>query len=103
MDIAVRVSLGVKQKESEKRDEYFDLSRELENLWNMKVTGTRTGRLGNKRTSGHYFNFNIVEIGQNSKKSPKDLLSLDSRGKPSAVAVWKKKQQLLNESNNKPG
>ena len=28
----------IKQEESEKRDKYVDLARELRNLWNMKVT-----------------------------------------------------------------
>ena len=55
----------MKTKESEKRDEYLDLARELKKLWNMKVTvipvvvdalgtipkgiGKETGRLRNKR------------------------------------------------------
>ena len=33
-------------------------------------TGTGTGRLRNKRTSGNHPNYNIVEISQNTKKSP---------------------------------
>ena len=35
--------------------------------------GTRTGGLVNKRTSGYHSNYNIVEIGQDTKKSPGDL------------------------------
>ena len=35
--------------------------------------GTRTGGLGNKRTSEDNPNYNIVEIGQNTEKSPGDL------------------------------
>ena len=52
----------------------------------MKVTGililshqrigTGNGGLGNKRTSGDHQNYSIVEIGQNTEKSPGDLLSL---------------------------
>ena len=38
MDFAVPVDHRVKLKESEKKDEYFDLARELKTLWNMKVT-----------------------------------------------------------------
>ena len=34
----VQVNHRVKLKEIEKRDKYLDLARELENLWNMKVT-----------------------------------------------------------------
>ena len=38
--------------------------------------GTRTGGLGNKRTSGDSLNYSIVEIGQNTEKSPRDLRRL---------------------------
>ena len=38
--------------------------------------GIRTGRLGNKRKSEGYPNNSIVEIGQNTKKSPGDLRRL---------------------------
>ena len=37
IDFAVPADLRVKLKESEKRDKYLDLARELEKLWNMKV------------------------------------------------------------------
>ena len=33
----------------------------------------RTGKLGNKRTSGDHPNYNIIENSQNIKKSPEDL------------------------------
>ena len=35
-----------------------------------------TGGLGNNRTSGDHSNYSIVEIGQNTKKSPGDLRRL---------------------------
>ena len=38
MDLAVPAEHRVKLKESEKKDKYGDLARELEKLWNMKVT-----------------------------------------------------------------
>ena len=38
MDFAVPVDHRVKWKESEKKDKYVDLARELKKLWNMKVT-----------------------------------------------------------------
>ena len=38
MDFAVPVVHRVKIKESEKRDQYFDLARKLRKLWNMRVT-----------------------------------------------------------------
>ena len=37
---------------------------------------TGTGELGNKRTSRDHPRYNIVEIGQNTKMSPKDLRKL---------------------------
>ena len=38
VDFAVPADHRIKLKECEKRDKYFDLTRELEKLWNMKVT-----------------------------------------------------------------
>ena len=37
VDFAVQAEHRVKLKESEKRDKYLDLARELKKLWNMKV------------------------------------------------------------------
>ena len=44
--------------------------------YSQQWTGTETGGLGNKRTSGDHPNYSIVEIGQNTKKSPGDLRRL---------------------------
>ena len=38
MDFTVRADKTVKRKESEKIDKYFDVTIELEKLWNMKKT-----------------------------------------------------------------
>ena len=38
MKLAVSADHWFKQKESEKRDKYLDLARELIKQWNMKVT-----------------------------------------------------------------
>ena len=38
VDIAVLANHRVKLKESEKKNKYLDLARELKKLWNMKVT-----------------------------------------------------------------
>ena len=48
VDFAVPVDRRVKLKESEKNDKYLNLARELEKLWNMKVTFIPTviGALG---------------------------------------------------------
>ena len=37
---------------------------------------TGTGGLGNKRTRGHHSNDSIIEIGQNTVKSPGNLRNL---------------------------
>ena len=42
------------------------------NLFSHERTGTMTGRLGNKRTSGDHPNFSI-RIDYNTGKSPGDL------------------------------
>ena len=38
MDFALPADHRIKLKESEKKDKYLDLARELKKLWNMKVT-----------------------------------------------------------------
>ena len=38
MDFTVLADHRIKLKESEKKDKYLDLARELKKLWNMKVT-----------------------------------------------------------------
>ena len=38
MDFAVLADHKVKLKESEQKNKYLDLTRELKKLWNMKVT-----------------------------------------------------------------
>ena len=91
MDFAVPADHRVKLKESEKSDKYLDLARELKKLWNMKVTvipivicaiGTVTKGLVQgledleiKRRREHP-NYNIIEIGHNTEKSPVDLRRL---------------------------
>ena len=79
-------------KESDKKDKYLDLGRELDKTgehesdgnincnWRAQYIqqkiGTETRRLGNKTTSRFHLNHGIVNIGQNTEKSPGDLLSL---------------------------
>ena len=38
VDFAVTADYRIKLKESEKKDKYLDLARELKKLWNVKVT-----------------------------------------------------------------
>ena len=40
---------------------------------NPQKIGTRTGRLGNKRTSGDPPDHRYIKIGQNIRKSPRNL------------------------------
>ena len=92
MDIAVPADHRVKLKESKKKAKYLDLAREFKKIvehgsdgdtncnwcsWYSHLRiGTRTGGLGNKKTSGDHSNYSIIEIGQNTEESPGDLLSL---------------------------
>ena len=93
VDFAVLADHRVKLKESKRRDKYLDLARELKKkLWNMKVMvipiligalftvtkriSTMTGGIGEKRASGDHPKDSIVEIGQNTEKSPGDLRRL---------------------------
>ena len=88
----VPADLRVNLKESEKKDKYMNLARELKKLWNKKVTiipivirtlgtvtkriGKRTGGYGKKKMSGDHPNYNTVEISKNTEKSPGDLRRL---------------------------
>ena len=90
MDFAVPVDHRVELKESEKKDKYMDLARELKKHWNRKRTvipivigafGTVTkgliqGLEDLKIRSGDYLNYSIVKIGQSTKKSLGDLRRL---------------------------
>ena len=47
------------------------------------------GGLGNKRASGDHSNYHIVEIGQNTEKSPGDLRRFATPGKNhQLMLVW---------------
>ena len=76
-------------KESEQKDRFLDLARELKKVRNMKVTAISVvigvlstvtkglikgqGALGNRRTSRDHLNDSIIKIGQNTEKSPANL------------------------------
>ena len=84
----IRHDRVIKLKEIKTSDKYEDLARELKKQWNKKVTvipivigalgriGTGTWALGSKRTIGENLNYSIVEIGQNTEKSPGALKRL---------------------------
>ena len=85
VDFAIPVDARIKLKESEKKDKYVDLARELKKLWNMEVTiipivigefgieHKGTGGLGSSRSRGGHRNYSIIENDQNTEKSPGDL------------------------------
>ena len=82
----------VKIKESEKRDKYLDLARELKKTmdhegdsdascgwctWNnTQMIGKGTGRLENERKSKGHSDDSIIKIDQNTEKSLGDLRQL---------------------------
>ena len=81
--------LRVKLKGREKKDKYLDLDRKLtktvehendnynsSNWCSHQRTSTRTRGLGNKRTNGGYPSNHMVEISQNTEKSPEDFRRL---------------------------
>ena len=88
VDFTVPSDYRVKLKEGKKRDKYLDLARELKTLWNMKVkvmpiligvldTVTEgTERIRNKNTSRDHPDYSLIQIGQNTEKSPRDLRRL---------------------------
>ena len=90
MDFAVPGDHRLKLKESEKRDRYQDLARELRKktmehesdgdtnynwgaLYSYQKIDKGTGGLGNKKSNGDHLNYSIIKIGQNTEKSPGDL------------------------------
>ena len=92
VDFAVPADHRINLNESEKKDKYLDLARELKKLWNMKVTivpivigalGTistgllkRPGGLGSWWTCSDYPNDSIDENSQNPETCPGDLRRL---------------------------
>ena len=74
-----------KMKESEKIDKYFDFTKELKSLWNMKVImipivvsviKTIPKGLENQRQNQDHPDYSIVKMSWNTQKSSGDLLSL---------------------------
>ena len=95
MDLAVPADHRVKMKEREKNDKYLDLSRELKNLWNIKVkfmpivTGAlitvTEGLLKDFDKWGPSKQLHNI-IGQNTENCPGDLRRLVLSQRPSANA-----------------
>ena len=91
VDFAVPADHRVNLKECEKRNKHLDLARELKNVelesdgytncnwcywYSHYRIGTRTGGLGNKRTSGDHPNYCIIVMGQNTERGPRDMRRL---------------------------
>ena len=92
MDFAVQADHWAKLKESQKRDQYLNLAKEVKKTmehesdgdtscnWYARYSHQRTdkgtGGFGNKRTCGDHPNDIIVKNDQNTEKSPGDLRSL---------------------------
>ena len=90
VDFAVPVDRRLNLKEREKKDKYLDLAGELKRLWNMKVMvilivisalGTVTKGLVQgledlEKTGQDHPNYCIIEILQNTEKSPGHLKRL---------------------------
>ena len=90
MDFVILADHRVKLKESEKKDKYLDLAREMKkktvehengsyascnwcSWYSDQRIATKTWELGNKRTSRSHACYSIAEIGQNTEKSPEEL------------------------------
>ena len=114
VDFVVSADHRLKRKGSEKRDKYLDLARELKkntmehegdgdtncNLHTRhspQSIGIGTRGLGNKRTSADPPNYSIVEIAQNTKKSPGDLRRLAVTQTPvkDHQLVWKTLKSVI--------
>ena len=86
VDFAVPADHRIKLKESEKKDKYHDLARELKKLWNMTIIPIVFGAFGTL-TKGLFKGLEVLEVGrreeaiqitallngQNTEKSPGDL------------------------------
>ena len=113
MDLAVPADHRIKLKESEKRDKYLDLARELKKKtmehesggdtncnWRTRYShqsiSAGSGGLGNKKKSGGHPNYSIVEIGQNTSKSSGYLRRLAVTQTPvenhQQTLMWKNSQ-----------
>ena len=69
VDFAVPADHRIKQKESEKKDKYLDLARELKKLWNMqvKIIPIVIGAFGTV-TKGLLKGLEYLEVGGPSKR-----------------------------------
>ena len=68
------------------------------------VIGKWTQGFRNKKTGGEHPNYNIVDLGQNTKKSPEDLRRLTVTQSPvkdhQLTLMWKTLMSKYNNNNN---
>ena len=93
VDFAVPADHRLKFQESDMKDKFLDLVKELKKktvehesanytncnwyFWySPRRIDTRTGGLGNKWTKEDHPNYSIIKFGQNTEKSPGDLRKL---------------------------
>ena len=116
VDFAVLAGYRVKLKEHEKRDKYLNFDRELKKAeehesddytnsnWYSWYSHQRIStRTGNNKVSGDHPNYCIIEISQNTEKSPGDLKRCchsNSSEKPSANTGVKNSQKRTNNNDN---
>ena len=120
VDFAILADHRIKLKENDKKDMYLDLARELKKTmehegdnytdrdwffwYSHRRIIKRTGGLGGRRTSGNHPNYYIIEISQNTEKSPGDLRRLAVTQTPVKThqlkPMWKTTQGVNNNNNN---
>ena len=117
--VIVPVDHKVKLNESEKRDKNLDLAKELKRTmehesgcdtnrnWHARYShqmiGRGTGVFGNKRSSEDHPNYSIVEIVQNTEKSPEleeIAVTHTQLRNHQLTPMWKNQKQQNNKSNN---
>ena len=97
VDFVISPDNRVKLKESEKRDKYLNLARELKKAMEHdgdSSLGTfpkrmvkENRRLGNQKTSGDHPDYSIIKISQNTWKSLGDLRRLSVSQTPVKKAI----------------
>ena len=88
LNFALLTDHSIKLKESEKKDKYPDLARQLKILEHKRDSHTNcywwswyshqkidkgSGGIGNKKTNGNHPNYNIDKIAENTKRSSVNL------------------------------
>ena len=95
VDFAYPTAHREKINESKKINKFLDLPRELEKLYNMRVSvipivvstqrlGKKSGGIGNQKKNQDHSELNIIKIGLNIQKSPEDMRRLSVTQTPVA-------------------